>query len=56
MYTIMGFTCANMVPIWSSKPNQDCNYAAPIDVAPNGVQFAAKSIEKVKLQSLFGLD
>ena len=29
------------------KPNLDCNYTIPIDLAPNGVPFGAKSIEKV---------
>ena len=29
-----------------TKPNLDCNDTAPIDLAPNGVQFGSKSIGK----------
>ena len=28
------------------KPKQDCNYTFPIDLAPNGSSFGAKSIGK----------
>ena len=31
------------------------NYSVPIDLAPNGIPFAAKLIRKVFLQSKFGL-
>ena len=33
----------------------DCNYTLPIDMAPHGIPFVAKSIRKVYLQSEFGL-
>ena len=26
------------------KPKQDCNYPAPIDLAPNGIPIGAESI------------
>ena len=38
-----------------SKSNFDCNHTFPTDLAPDGVPFGAKSIEKVLLQSKFGL-
>ena len=28
----------------SSKPNLDCNYTFPNDLAPNGISFGSKSI------------
>ena len=33
----------------------DCNFISPIDLAQIGIPIAAKSIEKVSLQSKFGL-
>ena len=39
-----------------SKTNLDCDYIFPIDLALNGIQFGAKSIGRVQLQSKFGLD
>ena len=35
-----------------SKLNFDCNYTFLIDLAPNGILYSFKSIEKVYLQSL----
>jgi len=32
--------------VWS-KPNFDCNYIFPTDLAPNGIPFVVKLIEKV---------
>ena len=34
----------------------DCKCTFPIDSESNGITLGAKSIEKVKLQSKFGLD
>ena len=30
------------------KPNSDCNYTFPFDLAPNGIPFDAKSIIRVQ--------
>ena len=38
------------------EPKPDCNYLAPIDLAPNELQFGAKSIGKGYLQSCYGLN
>ena len=37
------------------KPNLDCNYRFPTDLAPNRILFGARSVGKVYLQSKFGL-
>ena len=38
------------------KPNFDCNYTFPTDLAANRIQFNSKSTGEVQLQFKFGMD
>ena len=40
----------------SIKPNFDCNYTFPIDLAPNEIRFGVKSTRKKKFNSKFGFN
>ena len=43
------YTQRNIFGFWSKtkfKPNLDCNYSFPIDLAPIGFPIGAKAIEK----------
>ena len=52
---ILGILIKSISEFSYIKPNSDCNYTFPTDLAPNVILFGVKSIGKVYLQSKPGL-